>query len=381
MNFFCDSGGKIFHVDSENVYQGSVNANKIYFIGAFPSFCNVTARFQLPNGVYTEPQLLTKVSQDTLTDIQGINGENFNVWYCLLDKIITQYYGTASVQFNVIGTENIVLATANSSFEILRGVPTEIDTSDIKTFTDQVLSYIASVDNIVKEYDETIINSKEEFNEFLNTIENAKEEINEVVSSLEGVDEKLGDYYTKEETDGGFVEKATNAPGGYFIYGTTYQGTDTKLFNSFFSTTEYGCLAMYGPNGVLRATKPTSDTDCANKKYVDDTCKLYRHHLNITDKNSNSTFMFDVLSSSDVPFSNGGDIYGYFLNYANQAIVASYSSGTGSGVATLRFGEVGIDRTTYHAILMDFNSGTGIVFEGGSFGMGEFEWTDTVREI
>lgn len=227
MNFFCDSGGNIFHVDSEKVYQGSVNANKIYFIGAFPSFCEVTARFQLPNGTFTEPQLLTKVNLETLTEIQGKNGENFNVWYCLLNQIITQYYGIVSMQFNVIGTKNIVLATANSSFEILRGVPTIIDATniEIETFTSQVLSYIASIDSIVKNYDETITESEEKFEQAITSLNVAKEKVDEVTKQLE---EGLTDYVKKDDyatvtTAGVVMANYANGvgvtDGHLFIYG------------------------------------------------------------------------------------------------------------------------------------------------------------------
>lgn len=293
MNFFCDSGGNIFHVDSEKVYQGSVNANKIYFIGAFPSFCEVTARFQLPNGTFTEPQLLTKVNLETLTEIQGKNGENFNVWYCLLNQIITQYYGAVSLQFSVYDSQTIK-ATANSSFEVLRGVPVEIsEPSDFKTFADQVLAYIANVDTIVQNYNEKIGKYDEELSGAITDLEQARQEIENALEGLSGYVKNTDYNFVKqgivnnpenltddEKTDAcewlGAVKKATNAPGGYFIYGTSYQSTDAKLFNSFFSATDYGYLAMYGPNGILRANAPSNEQDLTNKKYVDDAVpKIY----------------------------------------------------------------------------------------------------------
>ncbi len=180
MNFFCDSGGNIFHVDSEKVYQGSVNANKIYFIGAFPSNCEVLVRYTLPNGIYSEQELCTKTTDTRLLEMHDKNGQEYNVWEVSLHKIVTQYFGTVAVQFSVVGS-NGLLATALSSFEILRGVPVVIDTEDKDTLVTQILqlvseldigtirnmleTYQAKVEDLAKNLDTTQYIKKDEFND------------------------------------------------------------------------------------------------------------------------------------------------------------------------------------------------------------------------
>ena len=127
MNFFCDSGGNIFHVDPENVYQGSANANTIYFIGAFASSCQVTVAFGLPNGVYTEPTLLTLVTDSETLSVNDKNGVKFNVWQVRLNGVVTENYGKVSLQFYVYGNsgngQGACIASARSSFEVSKGVP------------------------------------------------------------------------------------------------------------------------------------------------------------------------------------------------------------------------------------------------------------------
>ena len=165
MNFFCDSGGNIFHVDSENVYQGSANANTIYFIGAFPSSSAVTLSFELPNGVVTEPKLCALANDSELTDIQSPNGKFFNVWVVTLDKVITQYFGTVSVQFQVYnngGSETgVVLATALSSFNVLRGVPILLPNEPSEDIYTAILNAFSTLSGNVEELEQELEDIKE----------------------------------------------------------------------------------------------------------------------------------------------------------------------------------------------------------------------------
>lgn len=146
MNFYCDSGGNIFHVDPERVYQGAANANTIYFIGAFASSCSVTVAFELPNKQWTAPKLLTPVPgmTDKTNELYG-----FNVWKYVIPRVITEEFGTVSVQFFVYGgadtSKGARVATAKSSFEVSKGVPIvydDLETEDQETLLTQILSYL-----------------------------------------------------------------------------------------------------------------------------------------------------------------------------------------------------------------------------------------------
>lgn len=138
MDFFVDGGGNILRVTPENVYQGSANAQTIRFIGAFPANATVTIAYTLPTGDNTSPLPMTSSGQ-----LSGIEDEDTGAVYCVWeiplgvkynsegqavpDYNITAHYGTVGVQFTV--TQNngqgkpAVLATALSSFNVLKGVP------------------------------------------------------------------------------------------------------------------------------------------------------------------------------------------------------------------------------------------------------------------
>ena len=66
MIFFVQSDGTITHIDPVPIYQGSANANTIYFVGAFAENNPVGVAFKLPNGIWTKPYL-------------AFNGEEQNV--------------------------------------------------------------------------------------------------------------------------------------------------------------------------------------------------------------------------------------------------------------------------------------------------------------
>lgn len=143
--------------------------------------------------------------------------------------------------------------------------------------------------------------------------------------------------------------------------------------------------------GKIYSTAP-SDTDegaVATAKWCKDKFatkedaggKLYRHHIKITDKNTNTVLEFDTVSSRDLPLSNGDEIYNYFLKYQSQSITATCVTQIGLGVATLNFGNMGIDNAWYYCIVIDMAGHTGIVDDTGSLSMGGFELADTVTEL
>jgi hypothetical protein len=129
MQLYYDGSGNLLQAIPEEVYQGSANANTVYFIGAFPNNCVVAIAYRLPNGDITEQQLLSLVTETELTNVQTPSGQSFNVWKRTLDKIVTENYGTATIQFFVYdGAANAnaqanALATQTYSFNVLKGVP------------------------------------------------------------------------------------------------------------------------------------------------------------------------------------------------------------------------------------------------------------------
>ena len=119
MNFYVNSGGIVLYVDSERIFQGSANANTIRFVGAFASSVVVTVAFRLPNGRWTEPQLMSFAS--LLSGVQSADGTKFNVWEYLIPGTVTEYFGRVDVQFFVhgsVGETGAQIASALSSFEV-----------------------------------------------------------------------------------------------------------------------------------------------------------------------------------------------------------------------------------------------------------------------
>ena len=170
MQFYYDSSGKLIKSIPEEVYQGSANANTIYFIGAFPENCVVAIAYIYPNGVVSEQQLLARVTD--LSEIQTESGQTFNVWKCTIDAVVTEYYGTATIQFFVYDGRDTAtkkekaIATQACNFDILKGVPYIIP-DDFATGSDlltQILSVLPTVGEI-SEYRDEAVNSAQSASE------------------------------------------------------------------------------------------------------------------------------------------------------------------------------------------------------------------------
>lgn len=210
MNIYCRSDGVVFHVDPERIFQGSVGANVIRFIGAFPSSAQVLMAYKLPNGVYKSPKMLTPVAE--FEQMQSPDGVNFSVWEGRigatpkldsngnllydentgmalydLDYSITENYGDASITFYVYGAPtmgtatngqavmigNTVLATATVNFEIEKGVPViapNLDTEDSQALLTQMLGVLSNTQSLYNAIESDV----EEQNQAIQTLQKGK---------------------------------------------------------------------------------------------------------------------------------------------------------------------------------------------------------------
>lgn len=160
--------------------------NKVVFVGAFPSSAQVLMAFQLPNGIWTVPQMLSRTAE--LEGVTTKDGKAYSGWVGLigatpqiddngaiikdeggntlynLDFSVTENYGTCMVQFYVYAASHAVqfnidgkfvlrnvtgglLATANSSFEIERGVPAiipDLSEDDNQVLLTQILNALSN---------------------------------------------------------------------------------------------------------------------------------------------------------------------------------------------------------------------------------------------
>lgn len=232
MNFYCNSGGTIFHVDPERIFQGSAGVNTIRFIGRFPSSAQVLLAYKLPNGNLTSPKVLTLV--DELAEVEAPdNGGKFSVWETVLgavprldsngrvlkddngnvvydlDFTITETYGTVTLQFFVYAASNSItvngqvynvkgglLATASSNFTIEKGAPALIPTVEELTSTAaQVL--LAEILNIISSNQTAYNNFTQEVTDKITAIEGsvntALEEVAQVVENDKAQDEEIAE--------------------------------------------------------------------------------------------------------------------------------------------------------------------------------------------
>lgn len=93
MLIYAKQTGETF-LYSENINQGSVNANGIDLLASFPKTAVVTAAFELPNGQVTSPKVLSLVSADT--EIEGMH-----LWRYTFEAPITQYAGDLKISLFV----------------------------------------------------------------------------------------------------------------------------------------------------------------------------------------------------------------------------------------------------------------------------------------
>lgn len=244
MNFFCDSGGRIFHVDPERVFQGSAGYNTIRFIGQFPSSSQVLVAYKLPNGVWTNPYYLPLAQVSELNEVQGPNGGIYSVWegklgavpkvengiiqkddngnvIYQLDYTLTENYGDVTVQFYVyaasVGTTQnglpavltgALLATASSSFTVEKGVPPQIPefTGDTaQALLAEILAALSGVNTAYNGVNQDVEGLQEQVSantEKLNTLDenfssfqqSTNAEITELNQDVEGLQESVKNH-------------------------------------------------------------------------------------------------------------------------------------------------------------------------------------------
>ena len=101
------------------------------------------------------------------------------------------------------------------------------------------------------------------------------------------------------------LDKPTNIPSGYGIYGTSYQNTNAIMWDAFPKSMHPNWIPMYDINKCIHTQTPQEDTACANKKYVDDALanagsgtKFWKHTI-VADSQGISQVYLVIISNSD----------------------------------------------------------------------------------
>ncbi len=150
MQFFIDSQGTVVNLISSPVYQGSTNACELVLVAPLSASNVIETRFKLPNGIATEPYLMTLQPQPMLID-----GKTFNIWRVLLDGTITEYMGSVTVQFvayqsgyntNNGNTYNpIALTSYSSTFNVGAGVTPAMPSTPTNDIYQRILTYLSQL--------------------------------------------------------------------------------------------------------------------------------------------------------------------------------------------------------------------------------------------
>lgn len=148
MIFYFNSKGTLIKANPEAVFQGSNNANAIYFVAPFAASNTVLATFILPNGdIYRTPVLLTSAGAIDGVVLDG-EEEDFAIWFTYLTKPITQYHGDLTCQFAVYDGSyqdgNAKATTEAVTIKINKGVAQPL-VAPSDTIYDQIADALAAL--------------------------------------------------------------------------------------------------------------------------------------------------------------------------------------------------------------------------------------------
>ncbi len=155
MIFYYDINGSPISSEVERVYQGSIKANRLIFVGPFDKMAEVCVSFEREDGYVSTLLPLTRVSDNSINAYQlGIDAERINVWTIDLESAFTKIEGMVNVQFYIYYANGETLATAMSYFMVEKGLepvlPEEIDEMQ------QVYNYLAGINQNLEEIKESI---------------------------------------------------------------------------------------------------------------------------------------------------------------------------------------------------------------------------------
>lgn len=151
MIFFCDANGTIQSNFGTPVYQGAANSNILYLIAPYAPASSVMVGFQLPNGTSVALDVMTP--QNAIPGIQNAAGASYAGWSYVLPASVTALYGTVSAQFYFYAppgesaTPTSIIATAQTSFQIGKGVPITLPSTPDSTAYSNILNNLSIIQN------------------------------------------------------------------------------------------------------------------------------------------------------------------------------------------------------------------------------------------
>ena len=195
MIFILNREGTVTGTVTSPVYQGS-NANEVVVLAPFAPASTVTVGFTLPNGLIVQPKLTDSGKGTAMTSLPvkdlslkvGETYEDMSAWYCKLDRDITRYSGTLTMQFFLYDAAGDILASSSTTVPVQKGVPvldgTTFDAStaaQLQKALDEVYTMISSLNEELR----TVKETTEQNGEMISVLQNDVSQNTTAITSIE----------------------------------------------------------------------------------------------------------------------------------------------------------------------------------------------------
>lgn len=195
MIFILNREGTVTETVTSPVYQGS-NANEVVVLAPFAPTNTVTVGFTLPNGLIVQPKLTDSGKGATMTSLPvkdlslkvGETYEDMSAWYCKLDRDITRYSGTLTMQFFLYDAAGDILASSSTTVPVQKGVPvldgTTFDAStaaQLQKALDEVYAMISSLNEELR----TVKETTEQNGEMISVLQNDVSQNTTAITNIE----------------------------------------------------------------------------------------------------------------------------------------------------------------------------------------------------
>ena len=195
MIFILNREGTVTETVTSPVYQGS-HTNEVVVLAPFAPTNTVTVGFTLPNGLTVQPQLTASGKGTTMTSLPvedlslkvGETYEDMSAWYCKLNRDITRYSGTLTMQFFIYDAAGDILASSSTTVPVQKGVPvldgTTFDAStaaQLQTALNGVYATISSLNDGLR----TVKETTEQNGEMISTLQNDVSQNATAISNIE----------------------------------------------------------------------------------------------------------------------------------------------------------------------------------------------------
>lgn len=154
MIFYFNGMGTLIKSDPETLYQGSNKANKVYFVAPFSPTNQVVAQFTLPNGeISNTPLLMTAAGAINGVKLDG-DEQDFAIWFAVVPKDLTTYYGNLICQFNVYDGDGVTITTEAVNIKVARGSAPALPAAPTTSIYNQLTTALSNLTGRVANLEE-----------------------------------------------------------------------------------------------------------------------------------------------------------------------------------------------------------------------------------